>query len=116
MAIAKIGKIFFRSEKLRAWYYYVVGARDYYRASGVMRETFKTVVREELVTSMKKVHVPTLLVWGADDIIVPVPIAKKMKETILGSELIILPNSGHGVSYKFPKLFYEAIAPWLQKI
>jgi pimeloyl-ACP methyl ester carboxylesterase len=123
VTIAKIGKLFFLipfvnllHDRVRSWYYYVVGARDYYRAEGAMRETFKRVVREELVTSMKKVHVPTLLVWGADDIIVPVPLAKKMKETIASAKLIILPNSGHGVSYKNPKLFYETIAPWLQSV
>jgi pimeloyl-ACP methyl ester carboxylesterase len=123
VTIAKIGKLFFLipfvnllRDRVRSWYYYVVGARDYYRAEGAMRETFKRVVREELVTSMKKVRVPTLLVWGANDIIVPVPIAKKMKDTIAGAQLIILPDSGHGVSYKNPKQFYGAIASWLQSV
>lgn len=120
VTIAKIGKLFFLipftsllRDKVRSWYYYVVGARDYYRAEGAMRETFKRIVLEELVTSMKKVHVPTLLVWGAEDIIVPVPIAKKMKETIPNAELIILPNCGHGVSYKNPKGFTDAIYDFL---
>jgi pimeloyl-ACP methyl ester carboxylesterase len=123
VTIAKIGRLFFLipftsflRDKVRSWYYYVVGARDYYRAEGAMRDTFKRIVREELVSSMKKVKVPTLLVWGADDIIVPIPIAKKMKETIAAAQLIVLPNSGHGVSYKNPKLFYDAIAPWLQSL
>lgn len=121
--IAKIGgtllslPILYRlKDRVRLWYYYVVGARDFYRAESVMRDTFKRIVQEELVTSMKKVCVPTILVWGADDIIVPVPIAKKMKETIGNAQLIILPNSGHGVSYKNPKLFYDTIAPWLQSL
>jgi pimeloyl-ACP methyl ester carboxylesterase len=120
VTIAKIGKLFFLipfvsllRDRVRSWYYYVVGARDYYRAEGTMRETFKRIVREELVTSMKKVRVPTLLVWGADDIIVPVSIAQRMKETIAGSKLIILPNSGHGVSYKNPKEFVRSIYDFL---
>lgn len=123
VTIAKIGKLFFFipfvhlfRDRVRSWYYYVVGARDYYRAEGVMRETFKRIVREELVSSMEKVHIPTLLVWGADDIIVPVSIAEKMKEVINGSRLIVLPHSGHAVSYRNPELFYEAIAPWLQSV
>jgi pimeloyl-ACP methyl ester carboxylesterase len=123
VTIAKIGKLFFLipfvnllRDRVRNWYYYVVGARDYYRAEGVMRETFKRIVGEELVTSMKKVTIPTLLVWGADDIVVPVAIAKKMEKTIAGAELIVLPDSGHGVSYKNPKQFYGTIAPWLQSV
>ncbi len=123
VTIAKIGKIFFFipfmhlfRDKVRSWYYYVVGARDYYRAEGVMRETFKRIVQEELITSMKKVRVPTLLVWGANDIIVPLLVAQKMKQTIIGAGLIILPNSGHGVSYKNPVLFYHSIAGWLHAL
>lgn len=120
VTIAKIGKLFFLvpfvsllRDRVRSWYYYTVGARDYYRAEGCMRETFKRIVREELATSMKKVQVPTLLVWGADDIIVPVSIAQKMKETITGSQLIIVPNTGHGVSYKNPKEFVRSIYDFL---
>ncbi len=120
VTIAKIGKLFFLipfvsllRDRVRSWYYYRVGARDYYRAEGCMRETFKRIVREELVTSMKKVHVPTLLVWGANDVIVPTSIAKKMQETITRAKLIIIPNSGHGVSYKNPKEFVRTIYDFL---
>lgn len=120
VTLAKIGKLFFFipfvhlfQDKVRSWYYYRVGARDYYRAEGVMRDTFKRIVREELATSMEKVRVPTLLVWGKDDIIVPVSIAKRMKTIIANAGLIVLPNSGHGVSYKNPKAFCDAILPWI---
>ncbi len=123
ITIAKIGKLFFLipfvsllRDRVRSWYYYVVGARDYYRAEGVMRETFKRIVREELVTSMKKVHVPTLLVWGADDIIIPVSIARKMNKTIENSKLIVIPDSGHGVSYKNPKEFFRSIYDFLRSL
>jgi pimeloyl-ACP methyl ester carboxylesterase len=120
ISIAKIGGTLFSlpllyrlKDRVRLWYYYVVGARDFYRAQGVMRETFKRIVREELVTSMKHVCVPTLLVWGDKDIIVPVSIAKKMNETIADSRLIILPGCGHNVSYKSPKEFVRSIYDFL---
>ena len=123
IALAKIGKIFFFvpffhffREKVRRWYYYFVGARDYYRAEGVMRDTFKNIVQEELASSMRDVHVPTLLVWGEDDLITPVRVAHKMKETIHASELQIIPNVGHAVIFKFPKLFVTTMLPWLKKI
>ena len=120
ITLAKIGGTLFSlpllyrlKDRVRLWYYYIVGARDFYRAEGVMRETFKQIVREELVTSMKKVHVPMLLVWGAQDIIVPVSIAEKMNETIANSRLIILPGCGHNVSYKSPKEFVSSIYDFL---
>ncbi len=123
IAIAKVGKIFFLipflnffQEKVRRWYYFTVGARDYSRAEGFMRDTFKNVVREELVASMRDIHLPTLLVWGQEDIITPVPIAEKMKKTIQGSELYLIPKVGHNVVFKFPELFVSTITQWLKNV
>ena len=93
-----------------------MGARDYYRAEGKMRDTFKNIVREELVTSMKHVSVPTILIWGAQDIIVPVSIANHMKETIPGASLTVAPEFGHGLPYKNPKEFCSILLPWLESL
>lgn len=120
IAFAKFGKTVtsippfsFIQKDIRKWYYYLVGARDYYRAQGVMRDTFKKIVQEELSLYLKTIRVPCLLVWGSDDLITPVWIAHRMKETILKSKLIIIPNTDHGVSYKHPDLFVPAIQPFL---
>lgn len=123
ITIAKIGgtllslPILYRlKDRVRLWYYYVVGARDYYRAEGVMRETFKRIVQEELVTSMEKVRVPTLLVWGESDVIVPVSVAERMKKVIRGAKLLVLPQEGHNVPFKNPSLFTATVLPWLQSL
>lgn len=123
ITLAKIGGIFFSypllnrvKNRVRLWYYYLVGARDYYRAEGVMRDTFKNIVSESLVACMEAVRVPTLLVWGAKDIIVPVGIAHRMKQVIRGSELLVLPNTGHSVPFANPKEFASVILPWIEKL
>jgi pimeloyl-ACP methyl ester carboxylesterase len=121
IALAKIGKFFFSiwplsrmQEKIRLWYYYLVGAREFYRADGVMRETFKRIVQEELVSYMKHVTVPTLLVWGQMDQITPVWIAQKMHEEIKNSKLIIIPERDHGVPFKDPELFVLRVEKFLK--
>lgn len=113
VAIAKIGKIFFNFPSVRNWYYYVVGAREYARAQGAMKETFKNVVSENLLDYMSSVRVPTLLVWGEQDIITPVWIAQKMKNVIHDAHVVIIPNADHGVAYKQPKEFFAAIYDFL---
>jgi pimeloyl-ACP methyl ester carboxylesterase len=113
IVIAKIGKLFFNIPVIRNWYYYAVGARDYYRARGVMKDTFKNIVREDLVPYMRSVRVPTLLVWGEHDIITPIWITEKMRDTIKKAKLIIIPNSDHGVLYKNPKEFVATIYDFL---
>ena len=113
VVVAKIGKIFFHSSVIRDWYYYIIGARDYYQAKGVMKSTFKNIVSESLVTYMKSVRIPTLLVWGEDDLLVPVWVAKKMKKTIEHSRLVIIPNSGHNVSFAHAEIFVSKIYDFL---
>jgi pimeloyl-ACP methyl ester carboxylesterase len=43
----------------------------------------------------KTISVPVLLVWGADDKVVPLEVGKNFKRDIPGSELVILPQCGH---------------------
>lgn len=123
VAIAKIGKFFLSlpvlnllQENIRRWYYYVVGARDYYRAQGVMREVFKNIVQEDLASTMTTIVVPCALVWGEDDVITPVWIAKRMNTIIKGSKLIVIPEADHGVSYKSPERFVSAIGDFLKTL
>lgn len=112
IALAKVGGFLFRipplsyfQDAVRKWYYYVVGAREFFRAEGSMRETFKNIVREDLVAAMKAVSIPCLLLWGELDIIVPVSIAYQMEQIITNSKLIIIQEKDHGVPYKNPVEF-----------
>lgn len=123
IAFAKVGKVIssippfsFFQKNIRRWYYYLVGARDYYRATGVMQGTFKKIVQEELSQYMKTIHVPCLLVWGENDRITPLWIARRMKESIKGAVLSIIPDANHGVSYKCPDVFVSVIVPFLTTI
>ncbi len=113
---AKAGKLFFNFAGIRNSYYWLSGARDYLRAQGAMKQTFKNVVGEDLAGYMKAVRVPTLLVWGANDRITPVWIAEKMRKTIANAKLIVIAGADHGVSYKKPKEFVGAIYDFLQSL
>ncbi len=116
ITLAKIGKFLFAipplhlvQDAVRRWYYYFVGAKEFFRAEGAMRETFKNIVNEDLVTAMEAVDIPTLLLWGEYDIIIPVSIAQRMHQVIVGSEVIVLPEADHGVPFKQPEVFASYI-------
>lgn len=121
IALAKVGKFLFSipplsllQDAVRRWYYYVVGAKEFFRAEGAMRETFKNIVKEDLVTAMEAVDIPTLLLWGEYDIIVPVAIAQRMRQVIAGSELVVIPEADHGVPFKQPEVFTSYIERFLK--
>lgn len=123
IVLAKLGKLFFSiwpltlvQQKIRLWYYYLVGAREFYRAEGVMRETFKKIVKEDLMQYMKRIDVPTLLVWGALDAITPVWIGERMHKEIKRSKLVIIPNRDHGVPFRDPGLFVSYVEEFLRSL
>ena len=121
--LAKIGKAFFSippfnliQSAVRRWYYYLVGARDFYRAEGVMRDTFKRIVQEDLLESMKVISVPCLLLWGENDTIVPSSVAQKMKEVISGARLEIVTGADHGLPFRNPKVFAEHLTAFVRSL
>lgn len=74
--------------------YQTIGAEDYI-ATPELKNIFLNVVNEDLTEDMKKIHIPTLIIWGEKDKDTPIEFGQKMNSLIPNSELIILPNAGH---------------------
>ena len=116
LLLAKIGKLFFEfpffsryknlSQKIL---YRLAGADDFYHTRQVLRETFQNVVNEKLTAFLEKISVPTYLIWGKEDKIVPVSIALRMNRLISGSKLIIVPFSAHSLPFKNTSQFVKII-------
>ncbi|WP_312640339.1 alpha/beta hydrolase [Hydrogenoanaerobacterium sp.] len=54
---------------------------------------------EELFSDLGKIHVPTLIMHGIHDQVVPYPLATAQNLGIKNSKLITFENSGHGLFY-----------------
>ena len=50
---------------------------------------------EALIAQYKTISVPVLIIWGAEDEVVPLEDGRKFKRDIPDSELVILPKCGH---------------------
>jgi pimeloyl-ACP methyl ester carboxylesterase len=122
ISVAKVGKWIFSlpvllyfTNSMKKWYYYVVGAREYNKAQGPMKDTFKNIVREKLDQDIMNVVLPTLLLWGENDTIVPLWIPKKIKNIIQHSELEIISDADHGVPFKQPNMFATHVIDWMKR-
>ena len=51
---------------------------------------------------LRNVHVPTALIWGAHDKIVPLDVAKQFHETLTDSQIHVVENAGHVVEIEAP--------------
>ncbi|MFA6518334.1 MAG: alpha/beta hydrolase [Candidatus Shapirobacteria bacterium] len=82
-------------EKLKAVIGGNLGAKDYRETTGVMRESMKLVVEENLEKYLPKIKTSTLLVWGKNDGLTPLWQGKLMNRLIEGSKLVIIPDANH---------------------
>ena len=122
MFLAKIGGLFFSlpiinrlDSVMKKILYKTAGASDFYHTKENMRQTFKNIVREELSLCLKKINIPTLLLWGRDDGIVPLSVASKMLKTISSAELQIIDEARHGVPWTRPEEFSLRVDRFLKK-
>jgi pimeloyl-ACP methyl ester carboxylesterase len=81
-------------ERLRSEIYRRVQSRDYANA-GPMRSTLVRVINEDLTPLLPLIKSATLVVWGAQDLDVPLSAAQVMARRIPGAQLEVFENAGH---------------------
>lgn len=119
--LAKIAKLFFSLPFLnlfknssQKFIYRVARASDFYNTDPKLKKTFQLVVKEQLVTYLKKIQSSVLLIWGKNDKIVPISVAEKMKLLIPKSDLLIVENTAHALPFSDPEIFYQKIETFLK--
>ena len=87
------------------------GSEDYRVAKGVMRDVLVRVVNEDYRDELGRIQCPVALVWGAEDRVTPLPVAKSAAERL--RRLIVLDavaGAGHDVHLDVPSRVAGAIA------
>lgn len=115
-AIMKVPPLFLLRPLLRKILYRSTGSSDYQKLQGLLKKTFEKIVDESLAEYMRKIRVPTLLLWGKNDKLVPVRIAEKMHKTIRDSRLVIVENQGHMFTYRESELVKNHVVKFLENI
>lgn len=67
-------------------------------------------------TEYERIHVPTLLVAGAEDSLREPGYADDLAKRIPGAELLVLPDCGHLPQIEHPTLFNHAVLEFLRKL
>jgi len=119
--IASFGKKIFSLPGLKIFYpfaqkliYKLAGTRDYYLADKVMKETMKKIGKENLEIILEKIKIPTLILWGEKDDILPVKDAYLIKEKIRDSKLKIIPKIRHSPHREAPEELAENIIQFIK--
>ena len=102
LLLAKSGKWVTRpfpaiARKLRAGLYTANGNPEYAASSPALAANYRRVITEDQRANAARLHLPTLLLWGKNDLDAPLPNAYILHELIEHSRIEVLPNAGHFV-------------------
>ncbi|MNX74777.1 2-hydroxy-6-oxo-6-phenylhexa-2,4-dienoate hydrolase [compost metagenome] len=81
-----------------------------------MRRLTATPLRTDLQARLGEIRVPTLVVWGEEDRVIPPPYAEAFQRGIPGARLRWIPEAGHVPMLERPGAVNEAIADFLETL
>jgi triacylglycerol lipase len=73
----------------------------------------RAILGECVDDQLASITVPTLVVWGADDRLVPLEDGRDFAARIPGAKLVIIPDSGHAPVIEKPAAVCDALEPFL---
>jgi pimeloyl-ACP methyl ester carboxylesterase len=92
-------------ERLRQRY----GSPDYRAAQGIMRAVHVVSVNERFDDQLRAVRCPAELVWGDDDVEVPVAMAEAAAALLGDATITLCPGAGHMVPLTAPDALRAAV-------
>jgi pimeloyl-ACP methyl ester carboxylesterase len=102
------GKI---TPQIRAGYLEPLRAQHWDRA---LWELTKASQRRDLGDQIEDLAIPSLVVSGDDDRIVPVESSVRLAEQLPSAELVVIPNCGHVPQEECPQPFLEAVTAFVE--
>ena len=72
--------------------------------------------RQDVTAQLASLAMPTLVLWGADDALVPVPVGQKMADALPSAEFEVLADCGHLPTLEKPAESAALFAQLLQKL
>jgi pimeloyl-ACP methyl ester carboxylesterase len=71
------------------------------------------MTRPDATPLLASIHVPTLVIVGAEDTLTPPPLSEQMHAGIAGSQLEVIEGAGHMTNIEKPNAFNAALASFL---
>lgn len=76
----------------------------------------KSAIRNNLAEELHQIQIPTLLIWGKNDIVTPPFVAEEFKKLIPNSQLQFIDKCGHAPMMEVPNEFNTILENFLQSL
>jgi len=83
------------------------------KPEGVMGALLGMAERPDMTAMLPSIKVPTLVITGADDTLIPPAESEKLANAIPGARLNVIPQAGHLVAFEQPDAFNRVLKEWL---
>ncbi len=83
--------------------------------AGVVAALHAMAARPDATPLLPTLRVPTLVITGDADSLIPPAESERMAAAIPGAELVTIPGAGHLVAHERPAAFNRALAGWLSR-
>jgi pimeloyl-ACP methyl ester carboxylesterase len=83
---------------------------------GIVGALMAMKTRPDSTELLAEIDVPTLIIHGDEDQIVPVAAAEEMRDAIPEAELVLIPDAGHLPNLEQAEMFNEAIWDFLERL
>lgn len=107
--IAKVGKKFTKSEKLKKLLYKVIREGDYTKGNEAQRKTMQNLIYLDLSNQFQQIKTPTTIIWGKEDKITPLSDGKLIHQLITGSKFFEIEGARHSPQFTHVKEVVEKI-------
>jgi len=94
--------------------YKLIRERDYIEANPAQQKTMRNVLNYSVLPLLNKITIPTLIIWGKDDLTTPLRIGKLFAKKIPNNIFKVLP-ARHSPVYTHPDLVVKEILSFLKK-
>jgi pimeloyl-ACP methyl ester carboxylesterase len=75
----------------------------------------REMMRSDFRSELARIKIPTLIIWGARDLMLPLQLGYNLKENLPHAQLVILPPSGHRPMLTQPEEFSRIVLEFLQE-
>ncbi len=95
---------------------HVRGFMERSQPQGVIGALLGMAEREDSTPHLAQLKMPTLIIAGADDTIIPSGESEKLASAVNGARLEMIPNAGHLVAFEKADEFNRVLREWLKTI
>jgi len=94
----------------------LISLMKYAPAHGIIASLRALAERSDSRTLLSDIQVPTLLIAGKEDSIIPLQSMEDMQKRLQDSRLIVIPETGHMSNMESPQVFNEEVDKFLMNV